>query len=142
MKLLIKYHHPDLQRLSRLEIGNWIDLRAAEDVTLHTGDFKMISLGISVRLPKGYEAHIAPRSSSFSKWGFLQVNSVGVIDESYCGEQDIWKLPVYATRDAEIRFNDRICQFRIMPVMPDVELLEVESLDAPNRGGFGSTGTN
>ncbi len=93
-----------------------------------------------MKLPDGYEAHIAPRSSSFQKWGFLQVNSVGVVDNSYSGTNDLWMLPVYATRDAVIKFNDRICQFRILQRMPAVTFRETESLDDTDRGGFGSTG--
>ena len=112
MKIYVKYHNPRLIKLDKLGIGDWIDLRAAEDVQLHQGEFRLISLGISVKLPEGYEAHIAPRSSSFKKWGFLQTNGVGIVDNSYSGTNDLWMLPGYATRDAEIKENDRICQFR------------------------------
>ncbi len=141
MEILIKYHNPDLERVQCLNIGDWIDLRAAERIELKAGQFCLISLGVSMKLPEGYEAHIAPRSSSFAKWGFLQTNSVGVVDNSYSGTNDIWKLPVYATRDAVIEVNDRICQFRIMERMPKVTFQEVDSLDPTDRGGFGSTGT-
>ena len=141
MEILIKYHNPDLEKVQSISVGDWIDLRAAEHVELHAGDFRMISLGVSMKLPDGYEAHIAPRSSSFSKWGFLQVNSVGVVDNSYSGTNDIWKLPVYATRDAVIEVNDRICQFRIMERMPKVTFTTVDALDGTDRGGFGSTGS-
>ena len=141
MEIRIKYHDPDLERLSAITIGDWIDLRAAETVELHQGDFKYISLGVSMKLPEGYEAHVAPRSSSFQKWGILQVNSVGVVDNSYSGTNDIWKMPVYATRDAIINKNDRICQFRIMQSMPEVTFTEVNELDGQDRGGFGSTGS-
>ena len=141
MEILIKYHNPDLEKIKSLTVGDWIDLRAAERVELHAGESRLISLGVSMKLPEGFEAHIAPRSSSFSKWGFLQVNSVGVVDNSYSGTNDIWKLPVYATRDAVIEVNDRICQFRIMKCMPQVTFREVSALDATDRGGFGSTGS-
>lgn len=141
MKILVKYHNPRLTKLDKLRIGDWIDLRAAEDVHLHQGEFRLISLGISVKLPEGYEAHIAPRSSSFQKWGFLQTNGVGIVDNSYSGPNDLWMLPVYATRDAEIHENDRICQFRIMQQMPELEFVEVETLSDEDRGGFGITGT-
>ena len=141
MKIFVKYHNPNLIRLDKLCIGDWIDLRAAENVCLHTGEFRLISLGISVKLPEGYEAHIAPRSSSFQKWGFLQTNGVGVVDNSYSGPNDLWMLPVYATRDAEIHENDRICQFRIMKQMPELEFVEVDEMAGDNRGGFGATGT-
>ena len=140
MEILIKYHNPVLERVQSLKIGDWIDLRSAERVELKAGEFRLISLGVSMKLPEGYEAHIAPRSSSFSKWGFLQVNSVGVVDNSYSGTNDIWRLPVYATRDAVIEVNDRICQFRIMKRMPQVTFREVDALDETDRGGFGSTG--
>ncbi len=141
MKIFVKYHNPNLIRLDKLRIGDWVDLRAAEEVRLHTGEFRLISLGISVKLPEGYEAHIAPRSSSFQKWGFLQTNGVGVVDNSYSGPNDLWMLPVYATRDAEIHENDRICQFRIMKQMPELEFVEVDDMVGDDRGGFGATGT-
>ena len=140
--VLIKYHTDGIDHIQKIENGDWIDLRAAEDVTLKAGDFRLISLGVSIKLPDGYEAHIAPRSSSFKTWGFLQTNSVGVVDNSYCGENDIWRLPVFATRDTVIHKNDRICQFRIMKKMEPVEIVEVEHMEAADRGGFGSTGTN
>ena len=140
MEIKIKYHNSELEKLRSLTIGDWIDLRAAELVELKAGEFRLISLGVSMKLPEGYEAHIAPRSSSFAKWGFLQVNSVGVVDNSYAGTNDIWKLPVYATRDAVIEVNDRICQFRIMERMPQIIFTEVDALDDADRGGFGSTG--
>ena len=133
MKVFVKYHNPRLIKLAKLGVGDWIDLRAAEDVQLHQGEFRLISLGISVKLPEGYEAHIAPRSSSFKKWGFLQTNGVGIVDNSYSGTN--------ATRDAEIKENDRICQFRIIKQMPELEFCEVETLDDMDRGGFGATGT-
>jgi dUTP pyrophosphatase len=142
MEILVKYHVPELIKLDKLSIGDWIDLRAAEDVKLRRGDYRLISLGISVKLPEGYEAHIAPRSSSFQRWGFLQTNGVGVVDNSYSGTNDLWKLPVYATRDTEIHLNDRICQFRIMQQMPPVTFREVMTLDEEDRGGFGVTGEN
>ncbi len=140
MEILIKYHNPELQPLESLTVGDWIDLRAAGRVELKQGQFFMISLGVSMKLPEGYEAHIAPRSSSFRKWGFLQVNSVGVVDNSYSGTNDVWMLPVYATRDAVVELNDRICQFRIMERMPRVTFRTVDTLDDTDRGGFGSTG--
>ena len=141
MEIKIKYHDPELERISSLAVGDWIDLRAAETVELHPGEYRQISLGVSMKLPEGYEAHVAPRSSSFQKWGFLQVNSVGVVDNSYSGTNDIWKLPVYATREAVIRKNDRICQFRVLRRMEPVTFLETDELDAADRGGFGSTGS-
>jgi len=142
LKVKIKYFHDDLERIEKLEVGDWIDLRAAEDVTLKQGEFALIPLGVAMELPRGYEAHIAPRSSTFKYWGIIQVNSVGVIDESFNGNNDEWKLPVLAMRDTEIKKGDRITQFRIMRKMPKVEFVEVESLGNSDRGGFGHTGKN
>lgn len=139
MTIQIKYHAP-IEKIKRLEKGDWIDLRAAENVTLKAGEYRLISLGISVKLPKGFEAHIVPRSSTFKTWGILQTNSMGVVDESYAGESDIWRMPVYAVRDTEICLNDRICQFRVVEKMPPVTFEEVETMSQDSRGGFGSTG--
>ena len=105
----IKYHNSDLKKIEKIEIGDWIDLRAAEDVELKAGDFKIISLGVSMKLPEGYEAHIVPRSSTFKTWGVIQTNSMGIIDNSYSGTNDIWRFPAYATRDTQIKVNDRLC---------------------------------
>ena len=135
----IKYHN-DIRPLEILDNGDWIDLRAAEDVNLEKGDFRLISLGVSMKLPDGYEAHIVPRSSTFKHWGIIQANHTGVIDNSYCGDNDIWKFPAIATRDAVIYKNDRICQFRIMKKQPCVRFDTVEHLNGPDRGGFGSSG--
>jgi len=140
MDLIIKYHNKNIDKIKKTEKGDWIDLRAAETVELKKGEFKLISLGVSIKLPKDYEAHLAPRSSTFKNYGILQVNSVGVVDESYCGENDIWKMPVYATRDTVINENERICQFRIMQKMPEIEIIETDFLEGEDRGGFGSTG--
>ena len=136
----IKYHNPELVKIEKIEIGDWIDLRAAEDVVLKAGESKIVSLGVSMKLPKGYEAHIVPRSSSFKNWGIIQTNHMGIIDNSYSGNSDIWGMPVYATRDTEIKTNDRICQFRIVRRQPEIEFIEVEELKDADRGGFGSTG--
>ena len=135
-------YHADINRINNIECGDWIDLRAAEDVYLEPGDFKLISLGVSMKLPKGYEAHIVPRSSTFKNWGIIMTNSIGIIDESYQGDNDIWMMPVYATRKTIIHKNDRICQFRIMKKMPNINFKIVEKLKGKNRGGFGSTGVN
>lgn len=139
----IKYHDDELVKLNYIDgKSDWIDLRSAEDVVLKKGEFKLISLGVSMKLPKGYEAHIVPRSSTFKNFGIIQVNSVGIVDYSYSGDKDIWKYPVLATRDTEIHKNDRICQFRIVENQPMVIFNEVIKLDDTNRGGFGSTGIN
>ena len=120
--------------------SDWIDLHAAEDVTLKAGEFRLIPLGVAIALPEGYEAHIVPRSSTFKNYGILQTNSMGVVDCSYCGDNDQWRMPVYATRDVTIEKGARICQFRIMKNQPQLEFLTVDHLDGPDRGGFGSTG--
>ena len=120
--------------------SDWIDLHAAEDVTLKAGEFRLIPLGVAIALPEGYEAHIVPRSSTFKNYGILQTNSMGVVDCSYCGDNDQWRMPVYATRDVTIEKNARICQFRIMKNQPELRFIQVEHLDGPDRGSFGSTG--
>lgn len=122
--------------------GDWIDLRANEDIVLHEGEFKLIPLGVAMKLPDGYEAVLAPRSSTFKNFGIIQTNSVGVIDNSYSGDNDEWKFPAYAIRETHIPRGSRICQFRIQEKMPTVEFNIVESLGGPDRGGFGSSGTN
>lgn len=140
MKIRIKYHNDELNKIGKIEAGDWVDLRAAETVEMKAGEHRLISLGVSMKLPQGYEAHVAPRSSTFKNWGILMTNSVGVIDNSYSGTNDIWKFSAYATRDTKIEINDRICQFRIIEKMPPVEFEEADSLDDVDRGGFGSTG--
>ena len=137
----IKYFTDKIEKLTYIDgKSDWIDLRAAEDVSLKKGEFALIPLGIAMELPQGYEAHVVPRSSTFKNFGVIQTNHMGVIDESYCGDNDQWFMPVYALRDTEIHFNDRICQFRIMEQMNELEIEEVEHLDGVDRGGHGSTG--
>lgn len=136
----IKYHTDGIE-ISKISIGDWIDLRSAEDVVLKAGDFRKINLGIGMKLPYGFEAHVVPRSSTFETWGIIQTNSMGVIDNSYSGNNDIWKFPAYATRDTEIKKGERICQFRIIK-KASMELKTVEDLGNNNRGGFGTTGKN
>lgn len=140
MEIKIKYFTNDIEKITKIDKGDWIDLRASEDVTLKAGEFKLIPLGIGMILPDGYEAHIVPRSSTFKNFGIIQTNHCGIIDNSYSGDEDMWKMPVYALRDTEIKKNDRICQFRIMEKMPDITFTEVEKLNDKSRGGFGSTG--
>lgn len=130
----------DIQKIERFNVGDWIDLRSAEDVTLKAGEYKMIPLGVAMELPKGYEALVAPRSSTFRKYGILLANSVGIIDEAYKGDNDEWNFLAYATKDTKIRKNERICQFRIIQHQPLIHLQEVESLGNADRGGIGSTG--
>ncbi len=137
----IRYHSDQIERLRYIDgKSDWIDLRSAEEVTLRAGDFHLVDLGISVQLPEGYEMITAPRSSTFRNYGILQSNSIGVVDESYCGDNDVLKMPVYATRDTTIHVNDRICQFRIIRHQPALVFEEVSSLGNTDRGGFGSTG--
>lgn len=139
----IKYFTEEIDKLTYIDgKSDWIDLRASETVELKAGEFKLIPLGVAMELPKGYEAHVVPRSSTFKNYGVLQVNSCGIIDGSYCGDDDMWRMPVYATRDIVIQKNDRICQFRIVENQPKIEFQQVASLENANRGGFGSTGKN
>ena len=137
----IQYLDNTIEKLAYIDgKSDWIDLRASEDVELKAGEFKLIPLGVAMELPKGYEAHLVPRSSTFKNYGILQTNSCGIIDCSYCGDEDMWRMPVYATRDTVIHQNDRICQFRIVENQPKITFDEVESLGNADRGGFGSTG--
>ena len=140
-QIKIRYFSDEIERLRYIDgKSDWIDLRCAERTELKAGDFALIPLGVAMELPEGYEAHVVPRSSTFKTWGILQANSMGIVDRSYCGDNDQWRLPVYATRDTVIEVNDRICQFRIMENQPKLEFLECEHLSGPDRGGFGSTG--
>lgn len=139
--LLVKYFTDRIDPLCYVAgKSDWIDLHAAEDVTLKAGEFRLIPLGVAIALPEGYEALVAPRSSTFRNYGILQPNAPGVIDHSYCGDNDEWKLPVYATRDVTIPCNARICQFRILRNQPTLEFVPVAHLNGSDRGGFGSTG--
>lgn len=140
IEIKVKYF-TDIEPIEQIEQGDWIDLRAAEDVQMEAGDFKLIPLGIGMELPTGYEAHVVPRSSTYKKWKIIQANHMGVIDESYCGNDDQWMFPAIAFEDTTIKKGDRICQFRLMKHQPRIKLTTVEKLDSKNRGGFGSTGT-
>ena len=140
-QIKIIYHNQNIDKIVNIENkSDWYDLRAAETVEMKMGDYKLISLGISMKLPEGYEAHIVPRSSTFKNFGVLQTNAYGVIDNSYSGTNDIWRFPALAMRDTVIHEGDRICQFRIEKKQPAVEFIEVDELDDTDRGGFGSTG--
>ena len=140
LKLKVKYFDKEIEKIKKINKGDWIDLRSAAGMFLTKGQFALIPLGVGMVLPEGYEAHIAPRSSTFKNWKILQVNSVGIVDNSYSGDTDQWMMPVFATEDTEIKKNDRICQFRIIEKMPELEIEEVEHLYDKSRGGFGSTG--
>ena len=139
--ITIKYHTDEIEKLRHIDgKSDRIDLRAAEDVELKAGEFKLISLGVSMELPKGYEAYIVPRSSTFKNFGIIQTNHHAIIDETYCGDNDIWKYPAYALRDTIIHKNDRICQFRIEKHQPAIMFEEVDTLGNKDRNGFGITG--
>lgn len=137
----IRYISKEIEKLCYIDgKSDWIDLRSAEDVDIKAGESRLIRLGIAVELPEGYEAHIVPRSSTYRNFGILQTNHMGVVDHSYCGDEDEWKYPVLAVRDTHISVNDRICQFRVMENQPELLFEEVEHLDGKARGGFGTTG--
>ena len=137
----IKYFTDKIEKLTYIDgKSDWIDLRAAEDVSLKKGEFALIPLGIAMELPQGYEAHVVPRSSTFKNFGVIQTNHMGVIDESYWGDKAQWFMPVLAIHDTEIHENDRISQFRIMEHQPVISFEESNTLNGTDRGGFGSTG--
>ena len=139
MNIKVKYH-ADIYPIEKTDKGDWIDLRVAEDVEMKKGEYKLIPLGVSMKLPYGYEAVVVPRSSTFKHWGILQTNHMGVIDNSYCGDDDEWMFPALATRDVLIEKNSRICQFRIQQNMSDVNFETVDRLYDTNRNGVGSSG--
>lgn len=139
MKIKVRYAE-EIEEIKTIEQGDWIDLRCAEDTSLEKGEFKLISLGVAMQLPEGYEAHVLPRSSTFSKYKIIMTNSMGIIDNSYSGNNDIWRFPALAIEKTFIAKGDRICQFRIMKKQEDVDFEKVEDLGNTDRGGFGSTG--
>ena len=137
----IKYFSDEIEKLRYIDgKSDWIDLRAAKDFVLKKGEFALVPLGVGMQLPKGYEAHVVPRSSTFKNFGIIQTNHMGVIDYTYCGDNDQWFMPALAIRDTEIHVNDRVCQFRIMENQPKIEFEEAYHLDGTDRGGFGTTG--
>ena len=138
----IKYLSNEIEKLEKISVGDWIDLRCAKETILKAGEFALIPLGVAMQLPKEYEALMVPRSSTFKHFGIIQTNSMGVIDESYRGDNDQWHFPAYAMRDTVIHVNDRICQFRIVKHQPEIEFQKVEDLGNLDRGGIGSTGKN
>ncbi|TBX12329.1 dUTP diphosphatase [Clostridium perfringens] len=153
MIIRIKYFD-NATKLKKITKGNWIDVYASKDVFVKCGERKMVPLGFALELPEGWEGHLAPRSSTFKTWGIIQTNSVGVVDDTYIGDNDQWHMPVYCLQGKEIesengeevkgtwiRKGDKIGQFRIMEVMPEIEFEEVESFGNKDRGGFGTTGT-
>ena len=139
MNIEVKYWD-GLSEIFQAHVGEWYDLRAALDVHMMPNMFFKIPLGVAMKLPEGYEAHVVPRSSTFERYGIIMTNGIGIIDSLYCGDNDYWSFPALGFRDRWIHKNDRICQFRIMPVQPEVNFQKVASLDNPDRGGFGSSG--
>jgi dUTP pyrophosphatase len=140
-KIKIKYFDNEIDKIEKISKGDLIDLRAAETVEMKKGDFKLIKLGVGMKLPEGYKANVYPRSSTYKNFGIILANSVGQIDNSYSGDKDEWRFPAIAMRDTIIHKNDRICQFEIQKIQPEIEFIEVEHLDEESRGGIGSTGT-
>ncbi len=141
LDIKVKYHNEKSTEIEKIEVGDWIDLRSAVDVELKAGEFKYISLGITIEVPEGYELWIAPRSSTFKAFGIIQTNSIGVIDQTYCGDGDILHLPSLAMRDTHIKFDERICQCRLVENQPKLNLNTVTTMGNPDRGGLGHTGT-
>jgi len=148
-RIRIKYFNDDIDKIEKIANGDWIDLRAAEDISFEKNDFKMIPLGIAMELPEGYEAHVVPRSSTFKNYGIIMTNSTGIIDNTYCGDNDQWKFPAYCLEPRNfvdgknvtlIKKNDRICQFRIVANQPHIVFDTVSKLGNDDRNGFGSTG--
>lgn len=140
-EIKIKYFTDQIEELRYIDgKSDWIDLRAAETVEMKAGEYRLIPLGVAMALPKGYEAHIVPRSSTFKRYGILQTNSCGIVDYSFRGSNDQWHFPAYATRDVEIEMNSRICQFRIVKNQPSIRFVRCGELEETDRGGFGSTG--
>jgi dUTP pyrophosphatase len=137
----IKYFDNEIDKIEKINKGDLIDLRAAETAEMKKGDFKLIKLGVGMKLPDGYKANLYPRSSTYKNFGIILANSVGQIDNSYSGDSDEWKFPAIALRDTVIHKNDRICQFEIQKIQPEITFEEVEHLDEESRGGIGSTGT-
>ncbi len=140
-QIKIKYFTDKIEKLRYIDgKSDWIDLRCAEEISLKKGEWKLVPLGVAMQLPAGYEAHIVPRSSTFKNFGIIQTNHCGVVDASYCGDNDQWYMPVLAVRDTEIHINDRICQFRIVENQPHIDFEECDHLEGADRGGFGTTG--
>ena len=138
LEIKIKYSE-GMEPIKQAHEGEWYDLRAAKDYCYVKGDIVKISLGVAIQLPDGYEAIIRQRSSLAGKYGLMMACS-GVIDNLYCGDDDIWSFQGYAIQSGLVKKNDRICQFRIEKIQPTAEIVKVEKLGNENRGGFGSTG--
>jgi dUTP pyrophosphatase len=141
LQIKVKYFDKDLPKLEKIVKGSWIDLRVRETYTLKAGDSALLKLNVAIELPQGYEAYIVPRSSTFKKWGLIQTNHLGVVDQMYKGNNDEYMMPVLATKDVIIERGERVCQMRVQEEMPQLEIVEVDSLGNEDRSGFGSTGT-
>ena len=139
MNILIKYF-TDIEKIQSINIGNLVDLRSADSIEMKAGEYRLIPLGVGMKLPDGYMAKVYPRSSTFKNFGIILANGVGNIDDSYCGDSDQWYFPAVALRDTKINKNDRICQFEITKIQPEINFIEVDTLDENSRGGIGSTG--
>lgn len=140
LEIKVKYF-TDIEPIKFIENkSDWYDLRCAEDIEIKKGEFKLIPLGVAIELPKGYEAIVAPRSSTYKNYGIIQANSIGIFDETYCGDNDQWFMPAIAMRDTIIHKNDRVCQFRILAHQPSHKISTVAHLNNKDRGGIGSTG--
>ena len=137
MKVIINTHGNPLPA----SYGEWVDLYTAEDVTLEPLEFKIVSLGVSMQLPEGKYAIVVPRSSTCKNYGVIMANSIGVIENSYCGNNDVWGFPAVAIRHTEIPKGTRLCQFRLVDQSEAIEFEPVDDLGNPDRGGFGSTGS-
>ena len=143
MEIEIRYLSDCIEPLRYIDgKSDWIDLRASEEITMKAGEFRLIPLGVAMKLPEGYEAYVVSRSSLYRNYGIIQANSFGIVDESYCGDNDEWFFPALALRDTTVHVNDRICQFRIMKHQPEISFTVREHLEGEDRGGFGTTGTN
>lgn len=139
-KTIIVKRVGDVPLPERIAVGDWIDLCNSEDVSINTFECKPIPLGVCMKLPEGYEAHLLPRGSTYKNFGIIQANSMGIIDESYCGDNDQWFMPAIALRGTFIPKGSRICQFRIMPKMEKIKFVETFQMLDKDRGGYGSTG--
>ena len=143
LTIKVKYLE-DIEQLKVITIGDWIDMRSAEDVELEPFEYYNLRLGVAMELPTGYEAYIAARSSTYKNFGVLMASGIGIIDNKYCGDNDEWHFPCIALRKTVIHKGDRICQFRVIKSMNkhcDITLETVDHLGNADRGGLGSTGT-
>lgn len=138
----VKYHDGASKLGSDIH-GVMCDLSASETVELKQGEVKVIPLGVSMKLPYDDFGIVVPRSSTCLKHGIMMANSIGIIENEYCGDGDVWGFVAYAIRDTVIERGTRIAQFMPSPFVPDwnkIVFEEVESMGCADRGGYGSTG--